>query len=463
MLKKLKGFTVLLAVVYATIFCIAIAAVLGSFYWKFYHSRIEQVENEINRELEAIVGQHGNPSSAALVARFNGILFSRFWDRTMTSREILVLARSNGYIVAGNLRQLPPDVTSGPYWQGLIAVGGFGPQPRTFRAAAISHLDHIVLAGRDVHDLVELRNLIINIGAWAVAAAILLAMLGAAVSSRIVTRKLKGINAICETFTSGNLAQRVATNDSGDGFDELAVNINAMLERIEMLLEEITTMSDNIAHDLKSPLTRVRNELAALRHQQSDGDLSAGIDEAIRETDSLIGIFETILRISEIQAGPQRDRFDTVNLNEVLADVADWYAPIAEERSIALACEESGVQLDVFADRDLLYLAIANLISNAIKYSPQDTTVRVSIAEHRNGAEVNVSDNGPGIPQEYHDQVVKRFYRMEQSRHTPGNGLGLSVVSAIVEHHDAKLIFHSLQPGLKVSISGLKVQSKRPA
>ncbi len=466
MLKKLKGFTVLLTLVYATIFCVAIAAVLGSFYWKFYHSRIEQVEREIHQDLSAILGQRPALTSGVLVARFNGILFSRFWDRTMTSREILVLARSNGSVVAGNLRDIPAGVVGEAQWQGDISVTGFGPGPRVFRVASVSHLGHIVLAGRDVQELVELRNLVINIGTWTILAAIVLAMLGAAVSSRIVTRKLKGINEICDTFTSGSLSERIAVNGSGDGFDRLASGINSMLERIETLLEEITTMSDNIAHDLKSPLTRVRNELVAIRDQRlaanARDDLRSSVDEAIDETDSLLGIFETILRISEIQAGPQASRFDIVDLNEILSDVADWYQTIAEERSIAVASRVECAALEVRGDRDLLYLAVANIISNAIKYSPQGGRVEVSSGITPEGAEIAVTDNGPGIPAEFHEHVLKRFYRMEQSRSTPGNGLGLSLVLAIVKHHGGQLNFESADPGLKVRISGLSGAAGEP-
>jgi signal transduction histidine kinase len=231
------------------------------------------------------------------------------------------------------------------------------------------------------------------------------------------------------------LTERLPTRDSGRDFDRLAVSVNHMLGELERLLSELHSVGNNIAHDLRTPLSRVRAQLERARRVcATREELAQAVDRAVVGLDQASGIITALLRIAEIEHGQRDSSFGSVDLNELSQEVLELYGPIAEEKGVnaTLALHQvSAVQ----GDRDLLFEAIANLIDNAIKFTPENGRVELALSETANGPVVRISDTGPGIAAEHRQRVFARFHRLDESRRVPGSGLGLSLVQAIVRMH----------------------------
>ena len=244
----------------------------------------------------------------------------------------------------------------------------------------------------------------------------------------------------------------LAGSERGDEFDKLAGNLNAMLDRIERLLVGMKEVSDNIAHDLRSPLARLRSRLEVTLMERPDTE---GYREVLRQTiteaDSLLQTFNALLNIAQAEAGTSRRHFEPLELGALLDDVAELYEPLAEERTQTLEVETSE-EVRIRGDRDLLVQAVANLVDNAIKFAPPEGRVELSLDVTRDEASISVADNGPGVPAEARDKILERFYRLEASRSTPGSGLGLSLAAAVAELHEGRLELSDNGPGLRVSL-----------
>jgi signal transduction histidine kinase len=225
-----------------------------------------------------------------------------------------------------------------------------------------------------------------------------------------------------------------------------------MLDQIESLLESVRRISDNIAHDLKTPLTRLRNRLESIHDLNSDNDHGHSLDLAIKEADGLLSTFNALLRIARIETDARREGFAELKLGDVLSDVVELYEPLAEEKnqSLKLRMDETAV---IYGDRDLVFQAVANLLDNAVKYTPENGSIAVTLKAPGSEAQVTVVDSGPGIPEALHNKVVQRFFRIDTSRQQSGNGLGLSMVAAVCKLHGARLEFENLDPGLGVCLT----------
>jgi signal transduction histidine kinase len=265
-------------------------------------------------------------------------------------------------------------------------------------------------------------------------------------------RRIDAINETSRDIMQGDLSRRVPTDDRGDDFDELANNLNRMLERIEQLMEAVRQVSDNIAHDLRTPLTRLRTRLELAR---SGTDLQEepreAIDKAVEDAEELLATFNALLRIARIESGSRRSGFARVELTELVRDLAELYEPLAVEKSQRLAVAVDGT-VNIEGDRDLLFQAAANLVDNAIKYSPQGGRIELSAKLRSGRPEIAVADTGPGIPTDIREKVFQRFFRCDDSRSTPGSGLGLSLVRAVAELHGARISLEDNEPGLCVRI-----------
>jgi signal transduction histidine kinase len=285
------------------------------------------------------------------------------------------------------------------------------------------------------------------------------------------------INRAIRRIMAGDLSQRLPRNQSGDEFDQLTDNLNRMLERIEGLMDGVRQMSDNIAHDLKTPLARLRNRLVELQQRlETEGESGAGVhggaqdvanawadtatqadearaaaDDALREADALLATFGALLRIARIEASARREGFATVQLAGLVHDVAELYEPLAEERGQRLVVDV-GAGADVRGDRDLLFQALANLVDNAIKYAPEGGQVVVALGRDGGCPVLTVTDNGPGVPPQDRDKVFQRFWRGDGSRTTPGSGLGLSLVEAVAALHETEVALEDARPGLRVRL-----------
>jgi signal transduction histidine kinase len=277
---------------------------------------------------------------------------------------------------------------------------------------------------------------------------IALAGLGGFMLSRTTLRRLEDINDTSREIMGGDLTRRVPTRGTSDDFDQLASNLNAMLDEIERLMGGIRHVSDNIAHDLRTPLTRLRHKLETLRDGSlCEAERQASIEESIQQADQLLATFSALLRIARIEAGGYRLQISEVDLGALIHDAAELYEPSAEEKQVELSVRVDG-RPTLQADRDLLFQAVANLIDNALKFTPAGGRIEVSASQAGGRVVLRVADTGPGIPAEDRQVVLERFHRLESSRSTPGSGLGLSLVSAVARMHQAEFELSDNAPGL---------------
>jgi signal transduction histidine kinase len=280
-----------------------------------------------------------------------------------------------------------------------------------------------------------------------------MAAAGGLIFSLYIRRRIESINQTCTRIMSGELTNRAVVSGSDDEFDHLAQNINAMLTRINELIDGIRDISYNVAHDLRTPLNRLRNRLERLETAQTTGQVSGReVYEALKDIDRLIATFDSILRIAQAEVGAGIEHFTDVDLSALVQDVVDLYAALAEEKQQHLtAVIENGITLK--GDRNLLTQAFANLIDNAIKYTPQGGAIAIRLQAHGQEIKLEVADSGSGIPPEYHQKVKQKFFRLEQSRTSPGNGLGLSLADAAFQLHSATLTFSDNAPGLIATVT----------
>ena len=311
-----------------------------------------------------------------------------------------------------------------------------------------------------LRDIEDAREFSVHLQRLALGAAALIAILGLSGGlfvSGIFNRRLSEIAKASGAFVSGDLTRRIPRDGKGDEIDTLAANLNAMLERIEELLAALREVSDNIAHDLKTPLTRLRNSAeAALRDPAGEPAYRLGLERTLDEADSLLQTFNALLLIARLEAGAVDESKSTVDVTELATDMIELYQPLADEAGLSLT---ANIAPGLFAEinRQLVSQALANMIENAIKYSPTSAAVgqiRVS-ADRNSGGELvlAVTDSGPGIPAEDREKVLKRFVRLEQSRSQPGTGLGLSLVAAVARLHNGRVELLDNDPGLVITLT----------
>ena len=289
-----------------------------------------------------------------------------------------------------------------------------------------------------------------------IAVAVLLVVL-AGVAAVLVTRRTVGrieeINTTSRAIMLSGLDRRIPLRGSHDEWDRVAENLNQMLDRIETLMGEVKQVSDNVAHDLRTPLTRMRGRLEKAYHTPRNGEADAAlIGDTIADLDAVLGMFASITRISEIETRARRSAFRALDLAEIAGEVVELYDAAAEQVATGLSLEGDR-EVAITGDRDLLFDAIANLVDNAIKHGRSGGHVTVTCRWTAGGPAIEIADNGAGIPPDQRAHVFKRFYRLEQSRYTPGNGLGLSLVAAVARLHGAEIVLRDNAPGLTVRLS----------
>lgn len=321
----------------------------------------------------------------------------------------------------------------------LVAVR---PLRNDLRLVVADNLDSI----EDIEDVILNGLVVVLIFAVAVG-------LGAgALLSRSILQRVDNVARTAEAITNGDLSQRIALTGSGDDFDRLAATLNAMLDRISDLLENLRQVSNDIAHDLRTPLAHLRQRLEdAKSHATSVADYQKEVNGAIEDADALLNTFSALLRIAQVEAGRQRVSFCSVDLSEVMQTVAEAYTPDIEDSGRMLRTDILPAVM-VAGDRELLTQLFANLLENAMHHTRRGSHIVMRLRADDYGALAEISDDGPGIPPEEHARVFRRFYRLERSRTTPGNGLGLSLVGAIGNLHHANIELLDNKPGLTVQI-----------
>jgi signal transduction histidine kinase len=316
-----------------------------------------------------------------------------------------------------------------------------------------------LVVGRDIEDQRQFALTVSRVALWSFA---VLAALGGGAGILISRTMLRRIDAVTEAsreIMAGDLSRRVPLSGSGDELDRLSVSLNAMLSRIEELMSALREVSDNIAHDLKTPLTRLRNRAeAALRDPQGSDSYRDGLVKTIDEADELIKTFNALLLIARLEGGAMAESMTQVDPAAIIGDVAELYEPAAEDAGLSLAVAASS-GLAIPGNRELLSLAIANLVDNAIKYSvpasagAQPPAVQITLRSMDNAVEIAVADSGPGVAPEDRKRALRRFVRLEQSRSRPGSGLGLSLVAAVARLHGGSVRLEDNAPGLRAVVT----------
>jgi signal transduction histidine kinase len=444
--KTLRSSTLKYALICVGIFGTVVCALLGYVYW----STASYVRSRSDR---AIAAEH--------------VVLRRAYDRSgrdgliATIRQRIVDGRFEGGLylladasfipVAGNLKSWPTALKGFDGWSNFDSPEWKADAAgrRLLRASFETLPDgYHLLVGKDIDDLDEFAEKMEIALGMSIVFTFVLGLFTSIFVTRRTIRRIEAINATSRAIMQSGLGQRIPRQDSRDEWDLLAENLNQMLDRIEGLMGEVKQVTDNVAHDLRTPLARMRGRLekahAGPRNSEHDQLL---IGDTMADLDSVLRMFASLMRISQIEANDRTAAFRAVNLADIAREVAELFDAAAEEKGGRLnvvACQP----VLVAGDRDLLFDALANLIDNAIKHGRDAGQVTVEVVQAKGDAVISIADDGPGIPVNESQQVFKRFYRLERSRRTPGNGLGLSLVAAVARLHSARIEMADNAPGL---------------
>ncbi|WP_341482633.1 HAMP domain-containing sensor histidine kinase [Fundidesulfovibrio terrae] len=493
--KVLKTFSFRLALWYVALFAVSATVVFGFIWWAAVTFMLGQTDDIIESEVWSLVEQYDERGLAALSMQIS----SRQRNEASRSNIYLLVDREMHYL-AGNMRQWPPGIEPKGYpeWHTIPVTAADDPKPLQARVRVVTLMGKIhMLVGRELSDVMRARAIMAIAMATGICITVVMGLIWGNVMSVKLLRRLDEINDASREIMGGAMGKRIPLSGSGDEFDRLAANLNDMLDRIVELLATVRQVSDNIAHDLRSPLTRLRSrlELALLEPQDTVSQRQA-MEEAIDQAESIIATFNALLTIARAESAAARDNFEELDLSVLVRDAVELYEPLAEDKNIALAVSALD-GLMVWGNRHLLSQAVVNLLDNAVKYTPEAGAIRVGVCLEENGCAsrkpaqpgalpgrgqeaatdkgaggetanlagngaqggnggcivLSVADTGPGIPEAERANVLKRFYRLDESRGTPGSGLGLSLVAAVARLHGAKLEFREQSPGLEILVA----------
>jgi signal transduction histidine kinase len=436
------------ALVFAALSIFVMGTLLGVIYWSMLSLLQRHLEDSIEQQIQVLrhdLEQDGRESMLGLIRQHE--------EKQPDSRVHFLVRNRMGKVIAGDL----PPVPARAGWQDIRLP----PSPDSSNDT--EHMLHgrgewldedtYVLVTNDTADLRQSRELIIRSFAIALGVTVVLALSGGLVIGVLLLRRVDAVNRTARAIMDGDLSRRIPVVGPHDELGGLAEGLNRMLARIEELMESLRHVSSDIAHDLRTPLGRLRQRLEASRIKtRGSAEYEAAIDAAIEDTDAILKTFEALLRITQIEAGARRARFASTNLSSVTENVIEAFSAVAEDEGRKLDAH-IGPDITVNGDRELLTQMFANLTENALRHTPAGTTVEVRLERVNGCARVTVSDTGPGIPAEHRAHVFRRFYRLDASRSTPGSGLGLSLVAAVAKLHGATISLEDNRPGVRVVVA----------
>ena len=439
-----------LTLIYLGLFGVSALALLGYLYFATAGIMTRQTTETIQVEVAGLDEQYRIQG----LPRLRQVIEQRSAAQPHRASIYLLNDPAGGW-VAGNINRWPDATPGEDGWLTFpVTVQPDGLRTESRRAVALEfHLrgGYRLLVGREVEERLQLQTRIKHALSWGLGLTLLLGLVGGLVMSRGLLRRVDGINRTTRQIIKGDLSQRIAMNATrGDEFDQLAANLNAMLEQIERLLNGMRQVTDNIAHDLRTPLNRMRSRIeVALLNDQENDVLKPVLEETLHDAEAMIATFNALLDIARAEAGSDRSAFEEIDLADIVRNVVDLYEPLAEDKKQTIDLTITSDQT-MSANRHLLSQALANLLDNAVKYTPEGGRIAISITP---GPVIKVADSGPGIPADSHDDVLERFVRLDQTRSTPGNGLGLSLVNAVAKLHGATLTLDDNAPGLIVTFT----------
>jgi len=446
-----KSSAVRITLVYVLLFGLSVSIILGFIYWSTIVYKTTQTDDDINAEIKALSVVYARTGYPGLFK----IISERLEQQRPGDSMLYLLTDGQFQPLVGNINRWPSLAHNKEGWLDFMLefkdkeARDFSARARTFEVEGRFNL----LVGQGMEDLATLKALVGRALIWGLLLTIALGTIGGVMMRKALRSRLSSINQISRKIMQGDLRKRIVTRGSGDEFDELGINLNSMLDQIEHGMEGVRRVSDNIAHDLKTPLARLKNRVEELRFKVAGQEEDeAAIDQIIYEADGLLATFNALLRIARIEYSEQREDFKKVDVSSILVDLKELYEPLIEEKGqrLVFASDQS---LMLSADRDMLFQAFANLIDNAIKYTPKNGEISIRTFKQAGRWHIEVADNGPGIPANEHEKVTQRFYRLDQSRTTPGSGLGLALVLAVLKLHKLDLAFADNKPGLRVRVT----------
>ncbi|HMA14920.1 MAG: sensor histidine kinase [Bacteroidota bacterium] len=435
--------------------------VLGFVYWQTAGLLERQTDETVQAEIRGLAEQYRDEGPVRLME----VIHERSGPRGVA--ENVYLLTGPGYEpLAGNLTAWPEAATGEDGWLEVKLARRDDPsgRPHVIRGRAFELVGgYHLFVGRDTVERGDFRGIVTRTLAWAVLPALALALLGGALIGRYSLARVDAVRAASEDIVRGDLSRRVPLNGSGDEFDRLATTINEMLARIETLMGGMRLVTDSLAHDLRSPLTRAKGAIEmALRRQEDAETYRQALEQTAAELETILRTFEALINIAQAEAGLNRLTLAELDLSGLARDLVEVYQPIAEEAGLELN-GEIAPDVVIRGHRQLLGQALANLLDNAVKYTPVGGQIAVMLAAATGrGARLTVADSGPGIPAGERERVLQRFVRLDASRGTPGSGLGLSLVAAVAKLHDVTLDLADNGPGLKVTLD-FPPQRARPA
>ena len=444
--RLLRSTGVRFGVFYAGLFSISAAALAGFLWWSTAGLLQRQTDDALEQDSDALVETYFQAGLPGVIGAVKDRIVGDIDDDAL-----YIVADPNLAMLAGNVNAWPASWPMDKEWGRLqVQRGGLAAEieVRSFELPGGYH----AMVGRDISVLQQLGHLMEEALLWSAAIAVGLGAIGALAVRGLFRSTIADVSATTAAIGAGDLTRRVRIAGQDDEFDRLALTINDMLDRIASLMDGVRQVSNAIAHDLRTPITRARTRLEdAATHATSEAELRSALDRAISDLDGIVAIFQALLRISEIEAGARRSHFAEVDISDLLREMAELYEAVAEERGMALRTEIAD-GLTLMGDRDMLQQAVANLLDNALKFSPQDGRILVRAAAENGAILLEVCDSGPGIPAEERARATERFFRGETARSTPGSGLGLALVQAVAHLHGGEVILGDAAPGLRATL-----------
>lgn len=453
--KWLRTSVARLTLKYTVLYGVVLGVMHLALYWSSSRYVDAQLKEDLRLELYAL---------SSVVERSGGDALARLLEamkaRAAGEGNYYLLATNNGIPIAGNLTKWPHEADDLPlgavrniWLDDDIMVGNFY-QNDAYLPAAVNVLPNgtRLLLARGVeqdHILRELsENLFESMGAVVFFALLMGIMLG-----RVVLKRLDAISMTAGEIMSGDLSRRIPVSSRNDEFDALSRRLNAMLQRIEEVLQGMREVTDSVAHDLRSPVTRMRNrmEITLLADHHDENTYRQVLEQCIKDAEIMMRTFNAVMQTAQATAGTIRAELVPLDLQKLVRELGELYLPVAEEADLSLEVAETE-KATVVGNADKLAQAIGNLLENAVKYTPAGGRITLSVSSRRDFVEICVADTGPGIPEKDYERVKQRFVRLDSARHTGGSGLGLSFVDAIARLHGADLVFADNHPGLRASI-----------
>ena len=450
-----------LTLVYLFLFALFAASLLGYFAWNTRRLINEQITATVNAETAEITDVYNRRG-------LSGLVWALRYRALRPGANLYLVTTPEGKAVGGNVDALGPGVIASTGWS-ETGYRRLDEQDTAHHRALVRVTELTngfrLLVGRDLEERRRIFGIVAKAAQWSLLVVIVLGIGGGIFVARRVLRRIDAMTGTAQRIMAGDLSGRLPVGRSGDELDRLAENLNAMLERIEALMMGLKEVSDNIAHDLKTPLTRLRNRAEeALASSGSEAEYRAALERTIEESDGLIRTFNALLMIARAESGQARGNMDDFDAADVAKGIHELYEPLAEDDGMTLRVKTEPARLH--GNRELISQALANLVENAIKYGKPSAVIQpldpaaaartreILIGARREGDRVllSVTDHGPGIPEVDRKHAVERFVRLEASRTLPGSGLGLSLASAVATLHGGELQLGDSHPGLTATL-----------